>query len=132
MPSLVLGTPFLSGATQIISGNPWSGQLEPKGTIRLWWICAASGANCYIALSGGGPPLSGGFMTYNSGGMLLSGGAASGMLDGIPIAPGGIAEYDVPKLGLGSTGGTTSGTYNLFANCDPAASGIGRLYFEMY
>jgi hypothetical protein len=130
MPSLVLGQPYASGAQQVIVGSPWSGQLRPQGQINFWWVCAASGANCYLALSGGGPPASGNFMTYNSGQMFLSGGALSGLLDGCPIAPGG--TYNIPRLAFGSEGGTTSGTFNVFAMCDPTASGIGRLYFEVY
>ena len=127
MPSVILGQPAASGAQLVISGNPYSGRLEPVGGIQLLWV--SSGGNCYIAFSGGNPPLSGGFMTINSGSMALSGGAASGMLDGMIIPPGG--GYFIPKIALGSTGGTTSGTFNLFALCDQAASGIGRLYFEV-
>ncbi len=125
MASLVLGNPFLSGAIQVIAGNPWSGQLVPVGGIQLKWVCPASGALAYVSLSGGGPPLSGGFMTYNSGTMMLSGGFTSGALDGIPMGPG--ESMFIPKIGF-----RTSGAFNLYANCDPAASGIGRLFFEIY
>lgn len=124
MPSILLGQPYASGATQVISGNFWSGRkAEPVGGVQLFWV--SSGGNAYIALSGGGPPLSGGFMTINSGTLQLSGGNASGMLDGFPMAPG--AGYFIPKLACG-----LSGNLSIFALCDQAASGTGRLYFEVY
>ena len=124
MPSLVLGNDPASGAIQILSGNPWSGfVVEPIGGIQLRWI--SSGGSAYIALSGGGPPKSGGFMTINSGAMILSGGIASGMLDGFPLAPGD--SYFIPKLAF-----KQSGVFNVYALCDQAASGVGRLYWEAY
>ncbi len=128
MPSILIGQPYLSGAVTVISGNPWSGKLEPAGGIQLRWI--SSGGNCYIALSGGGPPLSGGFMTINSGTFPLSGGGASGLLDGMPMAPGD--AYFVPRSALGSRDGQTSGRFNLFALADATASGVGRLFYEIY
>jgi hypothetical protein len=126
MPSMVLGNPVSSGAHTVISGAVYSGRNLPVGGVQLTWL--SSGGNCYIAFSGGGPVLSGGFMTVNSGGMLLSGGGASGMLDGIPITPAG--SYFVPAIAF-NTRGVASGTWNLFAVCDPAASGVGRLYWEV-
>lgn len=128
MPSLVLGQPDASGAILVISGNPWSGTFQKYG-ITLRWLPIVSGAwNCYISLSGGGPPLSGGFMTVNSGQLPLSGGASSGMLDGMPMAPGD--KYYIPALVLANQGGVTSGVFNLYAKVDAGASGVGRLYFE--
>lgn len=128
MPSIVLGNPFLSGAVSVISGNPWSGQLPPlKGGVQLFWT--SSGGNCYIGFSGGGPPLSGGFMTINSGTMILSGGIASGMLDGMCLTPG--MGYWIDRTQVPAVGNTMSGIFNIFAICDPQASGIGRLYFDV-
>ncbi len=127
MPSVLLGNPLASGATTVIAGNPYSGELRPQGGIQLRWI--SSGGNCYIAFSGGGPPLSGAVMTINSGGLSLSGGCASGMLDGMPMAPGDV--YWIPAIAITKTG-PTSGQFNLFALADQAASGIGRLFFEVF
>ncbi len=76
-------------------------------------------------MSGGGPILSGNFMTITSGAMALSGGCLSGMLDGMPMAPGD--TYFIPKTAF-----ATSGVYGVWAMCDVAASGIGRLYWEMF
>ncbi len=126
MPSVVIGQPAASGAQLIISGNPWSGHLVPYSYLQLRWV--SSGGNVYVAFSGFGPPLSGGFMTINSGAMILSGGAASGMLDGLLISPGDC--YSIPAAAI-TNKGATSGAFNLVANCDVQASGVGRLYFEM-
>ncbi len=127
MPSLLLGQPLASGAQTVISGSIFSGRLEPVGSILLRFI--SSGGCAYISLSGGGPVLSGNFMTITSGGMALSGGCLSGMLDGMILAPGD--TYTIPKLALGNSI-TGSGTVNIFALCDVAASGIGRLYWEAF
>jgi hypothetical protein len=126
MPSVVIGQPVLSGAAVVISGNPWSGHFTPVGSIMFRWV--SSGGNVYLALSGGGPPLSGNFMTINSGGFALSGGCLSGMLDGILIAPGD--TYTIPKIALPTTG-PSSGSINVFALNDNSSSG-GRLYFESF
>lgn len=123
MPSTILGQPYASGAQQIISGNPWSGTWFPVGGIQFLWV--SSGGNAYIGVSGGNPVLSGSFLTINSGGMMLSGGPASGFLDGICIPPG--TPYFIPKARF-----PISGIYNMYALCDAAASGIGRLYFEAF
>lgn len=128
MPSVILGNPYASGAQLVVSGSLVSGKFTPTGGIQLRWI--SSGGNCYIGFSGGGPPLSGSFMTITSGGFALSGGSASGMFDGMLIEPG--ASYFVPSLVLTNRGGITSGFYNIFALCDQTASGAGRLYFEFF
>lgn len=94
--------------------------------VQLRWI--SSGGNCYVAMSGGGPPLSGGFMTITSGQMALSGGASSGMLDGMLLGPGD--KYFIEPAVLSNVANTTSGAFNLYALADLAASGVGRLYFE--
>lgn len=117
MPSILVSP--VSGGLQVISApNPYSGKLLPVGEIRLLWTTAISGANCYIALSGG--------MTVNSG----SFGTSGGLMDGRAIPPGG--SYNIPKLGITSTVGNTSGTFNIYASCDAAASGAGRLYYDLY
>lgn len=64
-------------------------------------------------------------MTITSGQMFLSGGPNSGLSDGMIMAPGD--SYFVPRIGTGA-----SGRVNIFADCDVAASGIGRLYFEIF
>lgn len=117
MPSIVLGQPRASGAQLIVSGNPWSGNAPapPIGGVQLLWV--SSGGNAYIGLSGG--------ITINSGAMALSGGANSGMLDGMLLPPGG--GYFIPKMACG-----LSGNLQLYGWCDQAASGIGRLYFEVF
>lgn len=118
MPSLIVGNPLASGAQQIIIGNPWSGALPtPVGGIQFALDRSASGS-VYIGFSGG--------LTLNSGQMFLSGGANSGMLDGMQIAPGG--GYFVPRSLVPSV----SGTYNLFARHDAACSGQARLYWEAF
>lgn len=118
MSSILLGQPFASGATVVISGNPWSGTLLPVGGVRLKWV--SSGGNAYVGLSGGGPPLSGGFLTVTSGGFPLSGG---GILDGFLLAPGD--NYFIPFCRF-----KQSGTYSVYAQCDAAASGIGRMFYD--
>ncbi len=129
MPSLLLGNPLASGAQCVVSGGAgvYSGHMTPTSTLLLRWVSASG--NCYIAFSGGGPPLSGNIMTIASGGFALSGGCLSGMLDGMPMAPGD--TYLVPVVAL-TNKGPTSGLYNVFALADVAASGIGRLYFEFF
>lgn len=111
MPSFLLGN--RSGGDPVISGNPWSGQLVPAGTLLLHLDRSASG-NAYYGFSGG--------MTIQSGGFFLSGG---GLMDGMALNPG--ESHSIPKYAF-----RVSGTVNLFAGCDPAASGQGRLYWEAY
>lgn len=113
MPSVVIGQG--SGPQQIISGNPWSGQQKmPRTGVQLRLARNASG-EVYVGLSGG--------VTANSGGSFASG--ASGMLDGFPLGPGD--SYFVPAYAFG-----VSGTYNLFARWEAAASGQARLYYEAF
>lgn len=126
MPSTLVGNPPLSGAQLIVSGNPWSGLVIGQYGIQLRYI--GSGV-CYIGLSGFGPPLSGNFMTVNSGGYALSGGAASGMLDGMPLLTGD--KYFIEPAVLQNRGGATSGTFNIVALTDGPGSG-GRLWFEPF
>ncbi len=121
MPSIQLSNQ--SGGQPLWSGNPYSGKIIPVGGIQLVWDKSASG-NVYVALSGK--------MTINSGG--FNGGGlpdGSGMMDGIPIFPGG--TYYVPKLGTGLSGtaGVSSGYPGVRVMCDDAASG-NRLWYEVY
>jgi hypothetical protein len=117
MPSLVLGQPLASGPQIVISGNPWSGFFaSPQAGIQFVLDYTSSGA-AYIGLSGG--------TTFTSGGMQLSGGVQSGLLDGMQIAPGG--AYWLPRAAF-----PVSGTYNVWAWVDAAASGKARLYFEKF
>lgn len=129
MPSILIGQPPASGAQLVVSGSVWSGRNLTQG-LQLKWVCTASGANVYIALSGGGPPLSGGFMTINSGNLITAGGCLSGMLDGMPLAPGD--KYYIEPSVLSNLQSTQSGIFNVWALADQAASGIGRLYFEPF
>lgn len=136
MPSVVLGQDPKSGAQLVVSGPLFSSGQTLRAGMQLRWVVplasgfGTSGLNAYIALSGGGPPLSGPFMTINSGAMQLSGGASSGMLDGMPMFPGD--RYFIPPAELGNQAGVNSGFFNIFALHDQAASGIGRLYFEPF
>lgn len=120
MPSTLLGNPYLSGGQLIISGNPWSGQIRPVGGVQLLLHPNSSG-NAYITMSGGVRPTSGG-PTVNSGGFFLSG---RGLMDGMLMSPG--ASYFIPRIGTG-----LSGFITVYANCDQAASGQARLYYEVF
>lgn len=119
MPSVLLsrasGNPF-----PLASGNIWSGQgaFHPVGKVVLKLSPDASGF-AYISLSGYIPVTSGG-PTINSGGFLLSG----LNVDGFLMKPGD--TYEIPKLAL------QSGTMNIYATCDAAVSGQGRLYWEAF
>lgn len=130
MPSLILGNPPASGAQLIFSGNLLSGRLTPAGGIQLRWLTVSGNAYISTSLSGGGPPLSGAFMTINSGQLLLSGGILSGLLDGTPMTPGDglfVPMQQLPTL----RAGPVSGTITLWALCDLGASGVGRLYVDL-
>ena len=110
-----------SGGQPIISGFPWGSGPNlkvhfPRTGVQLRWSANASGY-CYIGLSGG--------MTVNSGGVLQSGTDWVGVRDGMQLVPGD--AYFVPRIGTGR-----SGLLEIFATCDAAASGQGRLYFEIY
>ncbi len=123
MPSLLMSNQ--SGGQPLWSGNPYSGHIIPVGGIQLVLDNMASG-NAYVALSGK--------MTVNSGGFsAASFSDGSGMMDGIPIFPGG--TYYIPRLGCGTSGtmGVTnnSGYTGPRVMCDPEASGK-RLWWEVY
>lgn len=118
MPSILLGTPALSGGMILVSGFPWSGKaMDPVGGIQLRLHPNASG-NVYVALSGG-PNLSGG-ITLNSGGLFMSGG---GLNDGMILAPGD--AYFIPRIATGLSGNLT-----IYIRHDAACSGQARLYYE--
>ena len=111
MPSIQVG--FFSGGQVLISGNPWSGTSSPSAYVLLRWDRHAAG-DVYISLSGG--------MHIMSGGSSSSGGTAySGLLDGMQLGPGD--TYQVPKPFTGN-----SGSFNIFAMSDVAASGTHLMY----
>lgn len=119
MPSVILGRN--SGGQLLISGNPYSGTGSytgkfPIGGIQFFADRNNSGA-VYIGLSGG--------LTVTSGAFIASGGPASGMLDGMQVAPGG--GYFIPRIGDGA-----SGSFSIYADCDAACSGQARVYFEVF
>lgn len=114
MPSVIVsaasGSPF-----PLVSGNFWSGNtsLHPCGGVQLKASPLNSG-HVYVSLSGGG--------TITSGSYFLSG---VNTTDGMFLAPGD--TYFVPKLAMAS-----GGYFNLFVTCDAAASGQGRLFYEVF
>jgi hypothetical protein len=110
MPSTIIGQPLASGPQQLISGNPWSGDFRPIGGIQLV-VDRSSSGSVYVGFSGN--------MTFNSGGMFLSGATTT---DGMQINPGG--SYFVPKVIL------ISGSYNVYLWHDAACSGQCRVYYE--
>lgn len=113
MPSAVVsnasGAPF-----PLISGNFWSGNnaFHPYGGVQLKTAPYNSG-NVYIGLSGG--------VTIASGGFMLSG---VNTTDGMIMGPGD--SYFVPKLAM-----QNSGIFNIYAGCDAACSGQGRVFYEV-
>lgn len=86
-------------------GNPALGGVQLR--------CDITGGRAYVGLSGG--------VTIQSGGFTLSG----GYLDGIPMASGD--TYFIPRLGLG-----LSGVPLVYVATDAAASGNGRMYWEIF
>jgi hypothetical protein len=64
-------------------------------------------------------------MTVGSGGLFQSGTAWSGAMDGMVLTPGD--TYWIPRIGTGM-----SGHYDIRVACDAAASGQGRMYFEIF
>ena len=115
MPSFVIGK--RSGGDLLISGNPWSGTVLPRGGIQFRLDKNASGC-AYIALSGG--------MTINSGGLFLSG--QSGMLDGMQLGPGD--AYFMPVSDLDPR--RFSGNFRVWVDCDPSCSGQARMYYDIH
>lgn len=113
MPSTQLGNQ--SGGQNILSGSYLIGRLglgnPAVGGVQL--RLDITGGRAYVGLSGG--------VTVQSGGFTLSG----GYLDGIPMASGD--TYFIPRLGLG-----ISGVPQVFVATDAAASGLGRMYWEIY
>lgn len=113
MPSFLLtaasGAPF-----PLVSGNFRSGMNFPfpVGEVRLKLARTASG-NAYISLSGG--------TTVTSGGFFLSGNNSDAMV----LEPG--ERYSIPRVAFQG-----SGSFNIFATCDPACSGQARLYMDPF
>lgn len=114
MPSTLIGNPLASGAQIIVSGKPYSGWMNiPIGGIQLR-LDNSAGGNIYVGFSGN--------ITANSGGMFLSGGGTS---DGMVMYPGD--AYFIPKSSL-----PISGVINIYARHDATASGIARLYYQIF
>ena len=116
MPSILLGWDYTNsgGAQIVVSGNPWSGSVFPVGGIQLGWSPQASG-NCYVGLSGN--------ILMTSGGVGAN--TLSGYLDGFLIGPG--LSYFIPRVRF-----PLSGVFNIYAFCDAACSGQGRLSFDAF
>ena len=114
MPSMVLG--FLSGGTNILSGNYFSGlgAQHPVGGIQLAAHPNNSGI-IYFGLSGG--------VTVGSGGFIQSG--FPGVMDGIPISRGG--GYFLPRLGF-----SLSGNPQVFVQPDASCSGQAVVSWEVF
>ena len=115
MPSILLGV--ISGGTNILSGNYWSGQggIHPVGGIQLLMNPSNSGI-VYVACSGG--------VTIRSGGFQASG--LSGGMDGMPIGPG--VGYFIPKLEFIPS----SGNPTIFCQPDANCSGQAVVFFEIF
>lgn len=118
MPAQLLG--FLSGGTNLLSGNYFSGQgaYRPVGGVQLRAASTNSG-NIYVALSGGVTIGSG---TFQQSGSLLSG---LGRMDGIPLSPGD--PYFIPKTAF-----SVSGNPQIYAQPDSACSGQARVFWEIF
>lgn len=120
MPSVIVGG--ASGGQNILSGAMFSGRIAPIGGVQLRWDRTASG-NLYVGLSGG--------VTRTSGGVLgVSGTYLSGQMDGMVLYPGD--PYFIPKLGTGGNTSFTSGGPSIWVTPDAAASGQGRLFWQVY
>lgn len=110
MPSTIVG--FFSGGIQLVSGNPYSGNIRPFAGVRLR-VSNLSGPQfsgaIYVGLSGG--------ITMMSGGGQSSG----GLNDGWELRPGDTKEMVMGPGGIAEIWVTT-----------PAASSGGRLFWEAY
>lgn len=120
MPSVLLG--FLSGGTNLLSGNYFSGQgaFMPVGGVKLIMHPQNSGY-VYVALSGG--------ITINSGGFQQSGSFLSGLgsRDGMPIGPG--ISYFIDKIAFPPN--VKSGVPGIYVQPDANCSGQARVFFEV-
>lgn len=128
MPSTVVGA--LSGGVALLSGNPFSGSIEPYGGIQLYLAKTAPGP-VYIGIVRVNMPTSGGGMwsgsvqylsgavTITSGGALSSGGGYS---DGMELNPD--AAYFIPR---GPISGRVATAIRIAV---PAASSGARLFYE--
>ena len=108
-----------SGGQLAISGAWYSGNgSEPIGSILFRAAVYNSGA-MYVGLSGG--------ITINSGGLNLSGFAnGSGLMDAVPVYPGDC--YQLPRLATLRY----SGNFNVYIATDPAVSGQGYAFWEIF
>lgn len=126
MPAILL-TPLISGGTNILSGNYWSGQgiQKPYSEVRVKADWRNSGF-IYVALSGS---VSGGTsITVDSGTFQQSGSVISGLgsMDGWQLKAG--EEYRIPKLAFPPI---ESGWPSVFVQCDAAGSGRDRVIYEI-
>lgn len=111
MPSVLLTNQ--SGGQNILSGWVSGHPLQPVGGVQLRLSPIASG-NAYVGLSG--------TVAITSGNMS---GTMSGGLDGMIMKPGD--TYFIPKLACGLSGNLT-----VQVATDAAASGQGRMFFEVF
>lgn len=124
MPSVLLG--YISGGTNILSGNYWSGagswtgEGRPVGGVQIRVDRNCSGF-IYVGLSGG--------VTVTSGTLFTSGGANSGFgnLDGIQLGNGD--AMFVPKLAFPFF---LSGSPGIWIQPDGNCSGQARVYWDGY
>lgn len=118
MPAQRLG--FLSGGTNLLSGNYFSGQgaYRPVGGVQLRAALTNSGL-VYVSLSGGVTIGSG---TFQQSGSLLSG---LGRMDGVPLSPGD--PYFIPKTGF-----NISGSPGVFVQPDANCSGNALITWEVF
>lgn len=109
MPSVIL--PFTSGGYPLVSGNPWSGHVNPQGGIQLRISPTCSGT-VYVGLSGN--------LTITSGAL-----GVPGYRDGMPMVAGD--SYFIPKSACGN-----SGQLGVYLIPDASCSGQARVFFEVY
>jgi len=111
MPSVIIDNAF-SGGQPLWSGNAFSGYRQPPVSQLLLKAAASNSGSIHVGFSAG--------FTITSGRFPLSG---DGLLDGIPIAPGG--EMTIPKIAL------RSGVAPL-VRTEAAGSGRDRIFYQLY
>lgn len=122
MPSLIL----TSGIVPLASGHIFSGNPFPVGGITLYYdrFASATASGIYIHVEAG--VLSGGPITWASGGSMSSG----GMADGFPMAPGDYIWIPRSRMINYTTDPTQSGkTLSVQIGCPAGVSG-NRLWWD--